>query len=68
KPMVTSGIRLGSPAGTSRGFGVAEFQDIGRMIAEVLEGLSKNGEAGNGAVEAKVKAEATALCTRFPIY
>lgn len=68
KPMVTSGIRLGSPAGTTRGFGVAEFRDIGRMIAEVLEGLSKNGEAGNGIVESKIKSEATALCRRFPIY
>ncbi len=68
KPMVTSGIRLGSPAGTSRGFGVAEFRDIGRMIAEVLDGLAKNGEANNGAIEAKVKAEATELCKRFPIY
>ncbi|MGE5267113.1 MAG: serine hydroxymethyltransferase, partial [Deltaproteobacteria bacterium] len=68
KPMVTSGIRLGSPAGTTRGFGVAEFRDIGRMIAEVLEGLAKNGEAGNGAVEEKIKNEATALCRRFPIY
>ena len=68
KPMVTSGIRLGSPAGTSRGFGVAEFQEIGRLIAEVLEGLAKNGEAGNGAVEVSVKARATALCERFPIY
>ncbi len=68
KPMVTSGIRLGSPAGTTRGFGVAEFRDIGRMIAEVLDGLAKNGEEGNGAVEAKIKAEATALCRRFPLY
>jgi glycine hydroxymethyltransferase len=68
KPMVTSGIRLGSPAGTTRGFGVAEFRDVGRMIAEVLEGLAKNGEAGNGAVEEKIKNEATALCRRFPLY
>ncbi len=68
KPMVTSGIRLGAPAGTTRGFGVAEFQDIGRMIAEVLDGLAKNGEAGNGAVEEKVKKQAIALCDRFPIY
>ncbi len=68
KPMVTSGIRLGSPAGTTRGFGVAEFQEIGRLITEVLDGLSKNGEAGNGAVEAAVKAKAEALCARFPIY
>ncbi|MBI1651182.1 serine hydroxymethyltransferase [Hyphomicrobium sulfonivorans] len=68
KPMVTSGIRLGAPAGTSRGFGVAEFQQIGRMIAEVLEGLAANGEEGNKAVEEKVKAETIALCQRFPIY
>ena len=68
KPMVTSGIRLGAPAGTTRGFGVAEFQEIGRMISEVLDGLAKNGEANNGAVEEKVKAQAIALCDRFPIY
>ncbi len=68
KPMVTSGIRLGSPAGTTRGFGVAEFREVGRMIAEVLEGLAKNGEEGNGAVEEKIKGEATALCRRFPLY
>ncbi len=68
KPMVTSGIRLGSPAGTTRGFGVAEFREVGRLIAEVLDGLAKNGEAGNGAVEEKIKGEATALCRRFPIY
>jgi glycine hydroxymethyltransferase len=68
KPMVTSGIRLGSPAGTTRGFGVAEFQEIGRLITEVLDGLAKNGEEGNAAVEAAVKAKATALCDRFPIY
>ena len=68
KPMVTSGIRLGSPAGTTRGFGVAEFQEIGRLIAEVLDGLAKNGEEGNGAVEAAVKAKAVQLCARFPIY
>ncbi|MFA5899551.1 MAG: serine hydroxymethyltransferase [Hyphomicrobium sp.] len=68
KPMVTSGVRLGAPAGTTRGFGVAEFQEIGRMISEVLDGLAKNGEAGNAAVEEKVKAQAIALCDRFPIY
>lgn len=68
KPMVTSGIRLGSPAGTTRGFGVAEFQEVGRMIAEVLDGLARNGEEGNGAVEEKVKKQAIALCERFPIY
>jgi glycine hydroxymethyltransferase len=68
KPTVTSGIRIGSPAGTTRGFGIAEFQHIGRLMAEVLDGLAANGEAGNAKVEAKVKAEAIALTQRFPIY
>ena len=68
KPMVTSGIRLGSPAGTTRGFGIAEFQSIGNMIIEVLDGLAANGDAGNGAVEAKVKQRAIELCGRYPIY
>ena len=68
KPQVTSGIRIGSPAGTTRGFGVAEFQHIGRMFAEVLDGLATNGDAGNAKVEAKVKAEALALTARFPMY
>jgi len=67
KPMVTSGIRLGTPAGTTRGFGVAEFRQIGELIAECLDGLAKNGE-NNGAVEAAVKAKVAALCERFPIY
>jgi glycine hydroxymethyltransferase len=68
RPAVTSGIRLGSPAGTTRGFGAAEFRDIARMIGEVLDGLARNGEAGNGRIESKVRAEAIALCRRFPIY
>ena len=68
KPTITSGIRLGSPAATTRGFGVAEFRDVGRMIAEVLDGLAANGADGNQIYEAKVKEEATALCSRFPIY
>ncbi|MBY0612627.1 MAG: serine hydroxymethyltransferase [Beijerinckiaceae bacterium] len=68
KPTVTSGIRLGSPAATTRGFGVAEFGEVGNLITEVLEGLAKNGEAGNGAVEAAVKAKVTAMTARFPIY
>jgi len=68
KPTITSGIRLGSPAGTTRGFSVAEFEKIGRMIAEVLDGLAANGIDGNQAVEAKIKEEATALCRQFPIY
>ncbi len=68
KPMITSGIRLGTPAGTTRGFGVAEFTEIGELILEVLEGLAKNGDDGNGEVEAAVKAKAIALTGRFPIY
>ncbi|MDV7145048.1 serine hydroxymethyltransferase [Tropicimonas sp. TH_r6] len=68
KPFVTSGIRLGTPAGTTRGFGEDEFRAIARMIIEVVDGLSANGEDGNAAVEEKVKAEAKALCARFPIY
>jgi glycine hydroxymethyltransferase len=67
-PMVTSGVRLGTPAGTSRGFGVAEFKKIGEMIVETLDGLAKNGETENGAVEAAVKAKVAELTQRFPIY
>jgi glycine hydroxymethyltransferase len=68
KPTVTSGIRVGSPAGTTRGFGPAEFLTVARMVAEVLDGLAANGEEGNAKVEAKVKAEAVEICGRFPIY
>jgi glycine hydroxymethyltransferase len=68
KPMVTSGVRLGTPAGTTRGFGEAEFVEIGEMIVEVVDGLAANGEEGNGAVEAAVKARVADLCARFPIY
>ena len=68
KPTVTSGIRLGSPAGTTRGFGEAEFRQIADWIIEVVDGLAANGEEGNGAVEAKVKAEVETLCKRFPLY
>ena len=68
KPMVTSGIRLGSPAGTTRGFGETEFRQIADWIIEVVDGLAANGEEGNAAVEAKVKAEVGALCAGFPIY
>ena len=68
KPMVTSGIRLGSPAGTTRGFGEAEFRQIADWIIEVVDGLAANGEEGNAAVEAKVKAEVGVLCARFPMY
>lgn len=68
KPTVTSGIRLGTPAGTTRGFGPSEFAQIGEMINETLNGLAQNGEDGNAAVEAKVKSKAIALCEAFPIY
>jgi len=68
KPTVTSGVRLGTPAGTTRGFGEAEFRDIGRWIVDVVDGLAANGEQDNGAVEAAVKAKVAALCARFPIY
>ncbi|MDG2057641.1 MAG: serine hydroxymethyltransferase [Tateyamaria sp.] len=68
KPMITSGIRLGSPAGTTRGFGEQEFRQIGDWINAVVDGLAANGEDGNADVEARVKAEVTDLCARFPIY
>ncbi|MGE4219703.1 MAG: serine hydroxymethyltransferase [Alphaproteobacteria bacterium] len=67
KPTVTSGIRLGTPAGTTRGFGEAEFRQVGEMIVEVLDGLAKN-RTDNGAVENAVRVRAEALCHRFPIY
>ena len=67
-PVKTSGIRVGSPAGTTRGFGTGEFREIGHMIADVLEGLRQKGEGGDPAVEADVKARVRALCDRFPIY
>ena len=67
-PMVTSGIRLGTPAATSRGFGTAEFTQVGEMIIEVLNGLADNGEDGNGAVEKAVKARVLELTEKFPIY
>ncbi|MFD1509440.1 serine hydroxymethyltransferase [Lacimonas salitolerans] len=68
KPMVTSGVRLGTPAGTTRGFGEAEFRQVGDWITQVVDGLAANGEDGNAEVEARVKAEVEALCKRFPIY
>jgi glycine hydroxymethyltransferase len=69
KPFVTSGIRLGTPAGTTRGFGVAEFQEIGKLIVEVVDSISgKNSDEGNAAVEAAVARKVEALCERFPIY
>lgn len=68
KPMVTSGIRVGTPAGTTRGFGPAEWKEIGKLILEVLDGLAKNGPEGNAATEKAVRAKVKALCARFPIY
>jgi glycine hydroxymethyltransferase len=68
KPTVTSGLRLGSPAGTTRGFGAAEFREIGSLIKTVLDGLSHHGEAGNARIEAEIKERAINLCRRFPIY
>ncbi len=68
KPTITSGIRLGTPAGTTRGFGRQEFRDIGGMIADVLEGFAENGEAANGDCETKTRNDVIALCSRFPVY
>ena len=68
KYTVTSGVRLGSPAGTTRGFGVAEFRQIGHLIADVLDGIAKNGPDGDAQVEAQVRAKVHGLCARFPIY
>ena len=68
KPMITSGVRLGTPAATTRGFTETEFRQVADWIVEVVDGLAANGEDGNGAVEAKVAAEVKTLCQRFPIY
>jgi glycine hydroxymethyltransferase len=68
KPAVTSGIRLGTPAATTRGFGTAEFREVGQMIGEVLDGLSRSNDGSNDAIEKAVAARVHALCERFPIY
>ena len=68
KPAVTSGIRLGSPAATTRGFGAAEFREVGLMINEVLDGLSRSTDGSNDVVEAAVGGRVQALCARFPLY
>ena len=68
KPMITSGIRLGSPAATSRGFGPAEFKEVARLAVKVLDGVASHGDGGNETVEAEVKAEVAQLTRRFPIY
>ena len=68
KPAITSGVRLGSPAATTRGFGVAEFREVGLMINEVLEGLARSNDGSNAVAEAAVGARVHELCARFPIY
>jgi glycine hydroxymethyltransferase len=68
KPMVTSGVRLGTPAATTRGFGVAEFVQVGEMIGEVLDGLASSNSGDNSEVEAAVRERVRELCRRFPIY
>jgi glycine hydroxymethyltransferase len=68
KPMVTSGVRLGTPAATTRGFGVAEFAQVGEMIGEVLDGLAASNSGDNSEVEAAVRERVRELCRRFPIY
>ncbi|MFM8799144.1 MAG: serine hydroxymethyltransferase [Tagaea sp.] len=68
KPMVTSGVRLGTPAGTTRGFGPAEFRQVGDLIAETLDGLANSNSGDNAAVEARVRAKVGQLVARFPIY
>jgi glycine hydroxymethyltransferase len=67
KPTITSGIRLGSPAATTRGFGEAEFRQVGAMIGEVLDGLAA-GNGDNSATEARIREQVRALCDRFPVY
>ena len=67
RPTVTSGVRLGTPAGTTRGFGTAEFRQVGEMIVEVLCGLADNRD-DNTAVETAVRSRVAELCQRFPIY
>jgi glycine hydroxymethyltransferase len=68
KPAITSGVRLGTPAGTTRGFGPAEFKEIGKLIVEVVEAVAKHGDDGDAEVEASVRARVGDLCRRFPIY
>jgi glycine hydroxymethyltransferase len=67
-PFVTSGIRLGTPAGTTRGFGPDEFRTVGKLIAEVVEGLAKNGPEGDAQIEESVRHRVSVLCAAFPVY
>ena len=68
KPAITSGIRLGTPAGTTRGFGPPEFREIGKLIVEIVDAVAKNGDAGDLAIEKSVAERVSILCKRFPIY
>jgi len=68
KPAITSGVRLGSPAGTTRGFGVGEFREIGKLIVEVVDALGQKGEDGDPGVESSVRERVRVLCNKFPIY
>ena len=67
-PFVTSGVRLGTPAGTTRGFGPAEFRKIGAMIADVVEGMSRNGDEGDAQLEERVRRQVAEMCDAFPVY
>ena len=67
-PFVTSGVRLGAPAATTRGFGPEEFRKVGGLIAEVVEGLRKNGEDGDAQIEESVRRRVSELCEAFPVY
>jgi glycine hydroxymethyltransferase len=67
-PFLTSGVRLGTPAGTTRGFGPAEFRKVGQLIAQVIEGMRKNGEEGDAQVEEHVRGQVAQLCEAFPVY
>jgi glycine hydroxymethyltransferase len=68
KPAVTSGVRLGSPAATTRGFGIEEFRQVGHLIGDVLDGLAASNSGDNSAVEATVRGKVGELCRRFPVY
>ena len=67
-PFVTSGVRLGTPAGTTRGFGPAEFRKVGALMAEVIDGMARNGDDGDAQVEERVRREVGELCAAFPVY
>ena len=68
KPTITSGVRLGSPAATTRGFGIDEFRQVGNLIGDVLDGLAASNSGDNSAAEATVRAKVGELCRRFPVY